>query len=805
MRMVGLDIAGWHDIAARDWDVDDDQLENLKIVDGGIGAVAIKDGTDCWLGGPQASLAPHGLGKGWGELGGSERRIGIADCYAGLIRGSETVRDAYTAAVESLTRHADEAILNIADILESDEGARSRIISAARGKMRRVRLLWRPVSLCLDALRTGLIEPDDVGHWFGFLIHSDRGFEYQRLRIREDSEHPGHYAPERERYGEILQNALGIRNLVEKIHHEIISTNTILNDNSFGRIELAPGILAGRIAPSSRGVVRHDNRTWIEIKLPEQISLPATDEFITSLARTLNESGPVKKLFFTSPIAPDLIEQIYRAILAIQRECIKMPWECLASGALHAGRIIERGLPHYFDRLVPISLAVFQDDQPIFTDLADRNATLPANKEYVAPPYRNLEWPRGKKEVEFNILKADTELRRWVISVDIPPPADVPVELTFRQTPGQSWANLYLTSQEWEVLQRSPVALNWEGLQPSDETKDEVLKRLKRPPPTIPTRIIEQPTIEFWIGNKKYAPLSPVLHADRIDTYTLARLLSRSMRAQTMGGTVPARVRTVGTDGNLPEGLHDNDIAAFERIINSLESTLMQAVSARKPRSNNDELRALTWVFVRCPMNIQTAIVDALECYSQNRSHPLLVPPASRTVIIQGAGRAVSSVDLIRRVLLALTTIKANNDTFSSIAMLLSRRMEAPKALDASIVDRIAKSVSAELSTLADTTGAKGFKNRFKNSLLALAGLFRYREVEPYALLKGSNQTAMALWDSLTLIKKALTKHASVIAYADTKIALVSDLIKHLEGNGDPNVLIQIENSEEGQDDEDED
>jgi hypothetical protein len=73
----------------------------------------------------------------------------------------------------------------------------------------------------------------------------------------------------------------------------------------------------------------------------------------------------------------------------------------VARGALRAGRLIERGLPHYFDRLTPIRLAVMKNDLPEFTDLIGNSATLPANKEYISPPYRDLKWVSGKRDVQF--------------------------------------------------------------------------------------------------------------------------------------------------------------------------------------------------------------------------------------------------------------------------------------------------------------------------------------------------------------------------------------------------------------------
>jgi hypothetical protein len=801
MKLVGLDVAGWHDFAAKDWDLEaaNDQFIASKVIDGGIGAVAIRDSADQWIGGPQAILAPHGLGNGWGILGGKDRRIAIANCFSALISGSTTVNGAYCAAVESLTRHADGAILNVADRAELDEGARSHIYRAAKGRLKQLTLLWRPVALCIEAYRNGLIKTTDVGQWFGFLIHSGEGFEFQKLCIRKDSEHEGHYAPEREAYGVCIKTKLGLEYLSSFFTNQIIKANPNLEDWPIGRIELAPGLLMGRIDPGSRHVIRHDNRSWIEVIAPENLSLPFQNELPDLLEATIRNYGHLERLFFTSPLGGSLADQLKILLERLVPKCSIMPWSSLALGALYAGRTIEKGLPHYFDRLTPISLAVFEDEKPSFADLVDRDATLPANKPYEPPPYKKLAWQKGTNKIEFNVLKGDAEVRRWEIEIDNAPTSTMPVELIFRQTPGQSWAKLYLTSSEWDFLRQNPISLDWDTLKPTEETREAVLKRLQHPPPTIPIRITEPPSILFWRGSEKYAPISDVIKQEPFRCDLLSKLLNRSMREQTTDGSIIRRW-PVGTDGNLPDELTDNEIRRFDQITKNIETTLLEAINLKKSRPNNDELKTLTWLFVRCPKRIQTAIIDALEADLRGSTHPLLRPLQSRTVLIQGAGRSVSGSDGIRRILDVLIAVepfynlrKANNNTFSALGMLLARRYESPVALDDQRVQMIATIVSAELSRLVQSNTAKGFQVRFKNALLALAGLFRYREIKPFALLKGSDKTASQLWDDLGVIQQRLEENASIIPQAEAKIVLVGEILKHLEGHGNPEVLIVID------------
>ena len=128
--------------------------------------------------------------------------------------------------------------------------------------------------------------------------------------------------------------------------------------------------------------------------------------------------------------------------------------------------------------------------------------------------------------------------------------------------------------------------------------------------------------------------------------------------------------------------------------------------------------------------------------------------------------------------------------------MLLARRRETPEALDTKLVAQIARIVGDELESTAKAKNSGKFRVRLKNALSALAGLFRYREVEPYALLKADDPTARRLWDDLGKIRSRLIDARAGIPQADAKIAIVEELLKLLEGQGDPDILRRIEASE---------
>jgi len=802
MRLVGLDVAGWHDVGARDWDVDNpkEKLDPSLVMDGGVGSVAVLQDDGSWVGGPQAAIAPHGLGAGWGRLGAKERRVRIAKTYVDVIQGKPASAEAYIAAVEALSRHAEQVVLNVSDLPSFDEAARARLVSAGGANHRPPRLLWRPVALFLQALAVGLIGRDRVGESFAFLIHSGDGFELQRLRLRKDQDHPQHLAPEREGYGKAIGLEYGLSALAGRIDQDVLAANPILAEESFGRIELSPKLLCGTADLGSRHVVRHNNGNWIELIAPERMSSANFEMIVEEIEEELSTGEPVSGIFIASPARPELINGVVSLLGERRNHVSVLRWDSLARGALIAGRLIEVGRPHYFDRLTPVSLAVYRNDEPVFHDLVDSRATVPANKEFVAPPYQDLEWTAGQREVEFYVLKDGAEVRQWTVHVDEPPSRNIPIELRFRQHPGQSWAKLFLTSPEWELLQRNPIFLDWASLVPVNVTPDEILERLRVPPPTIPERIVEAPHIDLWRGTQMVAGLLPALRG--AEPALLARLLARAMRFPNL----PERFWTVGTDGAIPETLTIGEIETFDRKIGAVADELLSAIKRRASLPNNDLIRVLTWTFTRCPSDIQEMIVEALEADLDSRWHSLLAPKSARTVLIQGGGRSVSGIHLIRRFLDVLVrTDRPNNNTFIALSMILSRRMESPYALDQKLVIRIAEILGRELAAIAAAGKPQAFRIRFKNALSALAGLFRFREVEPFALLKSNDPTAQRIRGDLDLIRSRIVATASKIPDASVKISLVDKVAEFLDGRGQRNILTQIDRLGDSSLEEDED
>ena len=170
MKLAGIDLNGIHDYAARDWRTDEtvNEAESTSneeaganhIVDGGTASVAVRVRAKAEVevvAGPQAILAPHGLGQGWKKIGDQDRRICIADALRKIQKPDTPLdgfhADAIVAAVNTFARDSDLAVFVIPDTKAFDERIQEKLYQIFdQATPRRIELLWRSVALCLGSL-----------------------------------------------------------------------------------------------------------------------------------------------------------------------------------------------------------------------------------------------------------------------------------------------------------------------------------------------------------------------------------------------------------------------------------------------------------------------------------------------------------------------------------------------------------------------------------------------------------------------------------------------------------------------------
>ncbi len=96
------------------------------------------------------------------------------------------------------------------------------------------------------------------------------------------------------------------------------------------------------------------------------------------------------------------------------------------------------------------------------------------------------------------------------------------------------------------------------------------------------------------------------------------------------------------------------------------------------------------------------------------------------------------------------------------------------------------------------------FKVLFRNTLSALAGMFRWREIQPYALLAARDPVASRVRGALTEADRELERRVGRVPQVVEKRKIIALIIEYLDGQGDPNILHRIEKDDEKDPDENE-
>jgi hypothetical protein len=124
------------------------------------------------------------------------------------------------------------------------------------------------------------------------------------------------------------------------------------------------------------------------------------------------------------------------------------------------------------------------------------------------------------------------------------------------------------------------------------------------------------------------------------------------------------------------------------------------------------------------------------------------------------------------------------------IDIILTRRAEAPQALDDMLVARLFDALVAELVL---RVRARDFKQRFTNTLSALFGLFRWRVVRPWSLLVARDTVAAEARATVEHALEQLERLGLAVRQGEQKAERLRALLDFLDGRGDPDILVLLE------------
>ncbi len=645
-RPVGLDVNGWRDYSCRDWSAEDpDAPAGAPVtLDGGILSVIVQD-DDLLVGGPQAILSPIGRGQGWSDIGAASKRRNLADHWSALLAGTtgHGFDGDMLAAARALSQLADQRIICMPDHAGMGEAQQKRLLAALSGPREpRPVLLWRSVALVLGLLEGGGLAEAADGMRIACLIHGADGIERQHLVLRRLAEHQDRLAPERAGPGDVCCPMLGLVGLRARAVEAVEAANPVLRDTRTDTPRMAAELLFRDAPLYGEEIVRRINSNWLMLRTPH-------DFVLLDLAEAIAEvSVDADLVVLLSPLAARHRDRLGDGLTAsgAGRSVIVANSDTAARGALFAARRIERGIPHYLDHLDQISLIVMRGNGPTFEDLVPTNAIVPGNREYISAPITSMVWTAGMADVQFYVRKGPREIRRWVTQTQAAPERDERLEIHLRQMPAQGWAKLSISSPDWDALRRAPIHLDWGALSVDPRSEGDILASLERPRPVVPQRVHYAAHVGLWDGSLRHPGIRAVLQSFTTDVPSSLKNLADSIRASFRveipgsGERLSKTVYPVGTDGELPDTLDEAVQRQFDDVINHVTKSLLQAIKRRSPiLDNNHALLCLSWIFARCPLDVQHEMVAALNAI---RSSPSYSPHSrdSETGMVQPSGIA---------------------------------------------------------------------------------------------------------------------------------------------------------------------
>lgn len=776
-KLCGYDVNGWRDIAVRNWVLrpGEETVFERTEVDGGPLPTVVYTGDRhaTWIGGPQAALAPHGRGDGWGEVGRGDRRLPVRDCLSGPIGEGEPL----LSALRGLADGTDCGILAIDDTPQPDEGLQERLLAAASAARIRTRLLvWRPVLAALYAINRGIIRDELT---VGIVSQNETGFATQILRIRRADGKAGDYlAPERRRVGQEVVSELGYSGLIRASRDMI---GTLIDRGGDVNQSRAVGNLAFGLQVRPE-LLRLKNADWQELDPPRKLSLPTHD-----LAReNFSVLDDCDLVLFETLCEGEVRDHAATFVKSVCSKPITiLPSTAIADGGLvGAGRHCQ-GDPVYFDFLPRISTIVQSGHDVQDYPLISGSETLPAGRLYRSPKPARLALQRGQDRISIYLRKDLSERpRKAEVVLGAPIAEQSQVDLWVEQAPAAGRAKVVLDSR---ALSRQ-FSVDWETAEVLDESWDEIIAGLARPVPTIPTRLILPCGMLPWLGRDEREGQLDLFAADDgsapVDWPKFAAMLSAR----------PEKLYCISSDGELPPSLPEEAVHKLDWLTMCAMKEFRGQVSKGDPLSGDETaaLKFLTWQFKRSPEALATILIDIAN--DSELTSRLLPHHSQRTLLFQGLGRIANKPALEEAALRSVLRRRIDEWSWKTetacVAFLLSRSDTAPLALTRKDVERLAKRVIIEFR---DEHG--GEYNRFIYAPFLLVGLLRWRLLEPKALVAGEDAVADRLMAAVDRALPDIARAARRKRNLEKYLKILEDCRAELQGKGsNQNLLLDIYN-----------
>ena len=782
-KLVGFDLNGWNDFAAKNWlEVPGQEtIEDVEqVVHGGVGGAVVKVSeaakTDGFVGGMQALRAPHGRGEGWGVIGDENRRLSVRAMLEDPTTHVEALASALSSMAASRKATTVLAIPDLPHLSEEKQEALLRCLQFLRAGRRL--LVWRSVLSVLAALSDFDISTWKEGQKVGVVQHHSTGFAVQVLRLRFE----GQFAPERKTVGRLVESDCGLDRLIERAN-EIVK-------GAASNPDRADHVMASNLPcrfalgqQCSAEPMRQWNGRWEVVEPPESFKVPHKP-LPTAISDLLSDADVI---LFDTPAVGKVRDQLCTLLKqAVGQDVFVQSSDAVARGGLEAARRLSSDEPIYYDFLPQISTIVQDADGAKNYNLIPAGELLRAGQSYRSSRPARLGLVAGMEEIKVFIKReTDDQPRRAILPLLAPPQSNTVVELNLQQTPASGRARLTLVSEVFSA----PMAVDWEASEPLEASWEEIIASLEPSKPSVPNRLVLPCGRENWFENERGLGLSELLEENVENPLPDWKTLKDKLSMR------PFKKYSISSDGEYPSELADASKNLLEKAVKLAEEDVRMRLQG-KGTQDNHSLNFLTWLFRKCPAWVVPKLLDGLE--AETGQHPFVQVGGNRTLMLQGVGRTANSLEDQRRAfehLLSLPLARWKKDQMACAAFLLSRTDSAPLLLNREAVEFIAKVAENKIR---EAVGQE-FSARYSYGPYLLVGLLRWRLKDPWALVAGKDPLA----DRLLGATKELVAYLKRRVASDPRLVghhqVLTQVCEELEGKGsNPDLLVDLESLTRG-------
>lgn len=783
-KLCGYDLNGWRDTAFRNWNI----LPGEEIKFGrfssesGLKPVIVKSGdekTGKWIGGPQANIAPHGLGDGWGEIGKLDRRRAVLEI---LDQDRDASKDLLGASLEGLAKNADFGVVGIEDLTTTTELFQERLLGGlSAAKVGSKLLVWRPVLAALQFIELGY---SDENTSVGIISHSAEGFSVQNLRIRKtECRGQSILAPERRNYGSLVKSKLGYNglwNIARKAVAEKLENVRFLDPEL---IKSTPKLALGFECKTE--LLKKRTGDWIKLDPPQTISLDSSDLVLGSFDNIKNCDVILLETLCTGPVR-SFLKDTFSTLFP--RKIILLEEASVAEGALCAAERFSNGCPVYFDFLPQISTIIQSKDGAENFDLINEGETVAAGQLYKSKDPATFGIQSRQSNLTVYLLKENEKWpRKATISLGSEVQEPTPIDLSIEQRPASGRAKLQLNSA---VLGRH-FSIDWDKAEEVEKDWGSLIEELGGFYPSVPTRLVLPNGLFSWEESMRSDGLFNILEQnvdrDKPDWETLANQLSAR----------PFKKYAISSDGKIPKNIPHEAVEQLKKLTERAVDLLQKRIDG-EIKTDNHSLKFLTWQFRNCPQKVTEWLLDCATRKSLGKAHPFAPKKANDVLIYQGLGRTSKTKEMEQAVLNLI--LKKPLDKWqwrietACLAFLLSRSETAPSLLTRTDVEHISKRVVFEFRQ-----AIGGTYTTFNYAPFLLVGLLRWRIVEPNALVVGEDKIATKFGQCVekTIQDLSARRYSSAqMEQAHSRyVTILEDILSELEGEGrNPDLLFDIYN-----------